>query len=633
VPSIRAAGRRLAGQSGGPLLAAALLLALPGCGCFNHGTNKIDVVLANLSPASLGTAPVVVSARVRWSNHPLPPSPPTSPIPVEKVHPLLRAEILAHPAAIETLLVVYRDPLAANRDSIQRFLSLPDSAHRLTGVALADSFRHARAPRYTVLSTDLDLKYHAATLTTYWLIPAILVRMPLSFVDSLAKNPEVLRIDPLWGEGPPQGPCGNNASNLDIARKLVESDDYLSAGHGNGKIALLDTGVDSSHPILATTGSSKILNRLCDCITPSGDCVGAPIQLDADPQGHGTSSATILSGNASLGDVNHGMTHALLDSYQVYSVPPGKKSLRVYIPGALGAFEDALTNNHTLIVAEIADGYPSDPGYAAYGDLTGSANWACDRGAVVIAANGNTAGKGIPYPANATRAIGVGQYCIKSPDHFESNSAWGPTADLRIKPDIGGPSSVYVAAPGGATAFHNFSGTSGATPFAAGAALMLRNLMTTATTPVPPGEVNALLVLCGRKGWVDAHEGAGRIQMPLGGLLWASSISLVSGKTATIELDPGDLPVSGVEAAVWWPEYGVANGGFPSSSERARVGLEILDPTGASSEPSNVVGSVFQRCSMAGKTPPATGKWSLQIIGAWTTAGPRDVYFAAWAKP
>lgn len=158
-------------------------------------------------------------------------------------------------------------------------------------------------------------------------------------------------------------------------------------------------------------------------------------------------------------------------------------------------------------------------------------------------------------PATAKNVISVGNHKNRysgSPDVMMSGSSRGPTEDGRIKPDLVAPGG-YVRScraqeagdTGSATWTSNYyleyTGTSMATPNAAGAALMVREyLEEIAQRPSPQGAlVKGLLVLgaqdIGSRDIPNDDEGWGRINLrnslaPPGGQgIWVDDRSVMSG--------------------------------------------------------------------------------------------------------
>jgi hypothetical protein len=219
----------------------------------------------------------------------------------------------------------------------------------------------------------------------------------------------------------------------------------------------------------------------------------------------------------------------------------------------------------------------------------------------------------------------------------------GLTPDGRIKPDLGTPTFIMTAGNHDDMHKQSFSGTSCSTPFAGGIALLLKMWMESGGDPVEPGHVHAMMYMCGTEGAVSATEGVGLLALPDGGMVWWGEIPIEEGTSETIPLDPEGMAVSGIQAACWWPEYDMSDGGFPSVLKRARITLKVSDDTGAATATSDVNGSVFQLAT-ARRTGAATaGTWKLRLEAPTAPALPghedeegaksRVVYWAAWLKP
>ncbi len=178
-------------------------------------------------------------------------------------------------------------------------------------------------------------------------------------------------------------------------------------------------------------------------------------------------------------------------------------------------------------------------------------------GLTVLFAAGNdgpNAGTVSP-PATAKNVVSVGNHKNRgggSPDVMMGGSSRGPTEDGRIKPDLVAPGG-YVrscraqeATDTGSATWSNtyyleYTGTSMATPNAAGAAVMIREyLEEVAQRPSPQGAlVKALLVLgaqdMGSRDIPNNDEGWGRVNLrntlapPNGQGIWVDDRSVMSG--------------------------------------------------------------------------------------------------------
>ncbi len=612
-------------------IARLAVLALVGSGCgFNARGGGESATYYRVRVDSLGATPAVVRLRSIVRRHGRgarkagfrPPA-----RPVGKVDSLVWKAVRDRPGRRDTVLVTFRDPLlrqfvpgAGRRDSAR--VGLLTHGHG-PGAGLAAGLAGARDSSYDRLVAELARDYRAREIRRYWLIQALLLEMPLdsAAVASLARRPDVLSIEPLRGGPPPQvrmGPCGTTGETAAYASAMLGIERLRAAGLARGRIGLIDTGVLPTHTLLAQSGR---LRRFLDCTDPSKDrCEETSTQADAHPPGHGTASAALLVGDDPADERHRGLTDALLDSYRVY-VTSGTTSA-VTTDAAVKAFEDAVEQGFEVIVAEVA--------LSPVGALAQQVLRAYGRGTLVVAANGNESGI-VSGPASSPLAVGTGAYCVHT-NRFVKELAHGRTADGRIKPDITAPSSVYTAGRTGSgamtsTDMSSYNATSGATPFAAAAALSLLGGVGTAPDP---GAALAMMVLCGEKGKVDPEEGAGPVRLPADGVLRWGKEGLSNGDTVTIQLDVEE-PAAGMEVAIWWPEFGQGDGGLPSFEERADIDLEVVSPSGARGASADW-GSAFERVSIPAD-PPVSGTWTLRLIGFWVPGEPRQVYWAAWARP
>ena len=211
--------------------------------------------------------------------------------------------------------------------------------------------------------------------------------------------------------------------------------------------------------------------------------------------------------------------------------------------GSSAASEQSKYNSETEDVDDRAHYY--DRYYSGTAGLT-----------ILFAAGNDGPNSGtVSPPATAKNVISVGNHQNRyngAPDSMMSGSSRGPTEDGRIKPDLVAPGG-YVrscraqeATDTGSATWNNnyyleYTGTSMATPNAAGAAVMVREyLIEIAQRPSPQGAlVKALLVLgaqdIGTRDIPNDNEGWGRINLknslaPSGGKgIWVDDRSVMSG--------------------------------------------------------------------------------------------------------
>jgi serine protease AprX len=529
----------------------------------------------------------------------------------DKVHPTLRRWLGERSdEEREQIVVVLSDTMAIPRFP-EPAIEEPrqtDRNQRLIerGEELVRSIEAQRAPGYEQFETQLT-DYDAVLVERFWIINGVVVEMPLSAVERLASRDDVVSIEPRFsGEEPPQ-------DEVDDGRARIRSDPYFNLAPplgpqlNGGWIGLLDTGVRFSHTQL--TNPSHIDFRR-DCINGGADCnTGTTLNPNDDCWNHGTSSAAIIVANANQGNDFRGVTGITLDSFKVYATATPCGGLDA--AAAVRGFQAAVAALDRVIVAEMQGAGDHASAIARAADA------AFDAGAVVIAANGNFGPNPgtVNCPANARRVIGVGNFDVQTLQQVASQSR-GPTADGRFKPDIQAPTNTETASNASDTARRIFTGTSGATPYASGAAALLRNWLRGGTGQIDPGQVYAHLILSGQQPSFDNTTGAGRLRLPpLSGASVFGKHSV--GHQAVIDIDFGVIggPDRTIDAAIWWPEFGAAHND---------IDLSLIDPSGVTRASSVSINSVFERCRVAAPTPQ--GIWKVRIRGYSVPSAPQTVY-------
>jgi subtilisin family serine protease len=310
-------------------------------------------------------------------------------------------------------------------------------------------------------------------------------------------------------------------------------------------VAVLDTGIDTTHPDL--DGGVVSLAR---------DFTGEG--TTTDKVGHGTHVASTIAGSGEAsGGAYRGVAFGahLLNGRVLNSQGEGETSW------IIDAMEWAATNGASIInmslgvEGEYTDG--TDPGSLAVDAISAK------YGTLVVVAAGNDGYHGsstVSTPGTADSALTVG--AVDSGDHLAGFSSTGPRfGDAALKPDVVAPGVDIIAARASgivaAQPFDDFymydSGTSMAAPHVAGAAAILKAARPDLTGP----QLKAILMGSAQAAGNPVHsEGSGRIWIPgaLAETVYASPASLSIGvfasprpsqtpRTRTVTYtNPGDSP-------------------------------------------------------------------------------------------
>ncbi|MEK6191887.1 MAG: S8 family serine peptidase, partial [Chloroflexota bacterium] len=265
----------------------------------------------------------------------------------------------------------------------------------------------------------------------------------LSGLDALRASPLVERVDIDRTRAVTAAP-NDTAYPIQWALPQIGWDQLFGSvtPAGTATVAILDTGVDASHPDL-------------DEILVPGASILAGSSWSSDPNGHGTWMTGIVAAEA---DNAYGMAGV---GYAGVSVMP------VVVLGADGTGQDsdiiagvvwAANQGADVILMAF-----SNPGYSPALQIALDYAWA--QGAVLVAATGNDASSSVTYPAGDRGVIGVA--ATDQTDALASFSNWGEAAFLAA-PGV----DIQASEPGGTRA--TISGTSAAAAHVAGAAALLK---------------------------------------------------------------------------------------------------------------------------------------------------------------
>jgi subtilisin family serine protease len=267
-------------------------------------------------------------------------------------------------------------------------------------------------------------------------------------------------------------------ANVFSAMSIPDAWDY-STGDDSIIVAVVDSGVDFSHPDLA----GKLLSTGYDFVNDDND--------PSDDYGHGTVVAGIIAANANNGAGIAGASNG--------------KILPIKVLNAQGkGFASDIAEGIKYAADNGADIINLSCGTAFYSKAVEDAvNYAYDAGIVVIASTGNT-GSAIEYPAACKNAIAVG--AVTASKEYASYSCYGSAIDL-VAVGSGVASTTNKQ---GRSTYVTATGTSFSAPFVSALAVLSLSIDKSLT----PDEVKAAMEKgatdLGESGW-DEYTGYGCI--------------------------------------------------------------------------------------------------------------------------
>jgi serine protease AprX len=440
-------------------------------------------------------------------------------------------------------------------------------------------------------------------------------------IGELAANPAVTRIEEnsrvrALNAGA-QLSFGVVKARSDVPSLDGEADGNAATYSGGDLVAaVIDTGIDGTHLDL---DEGKVL-AFKDFVNGRTTAY--------DDHGHGTHVAATIAGDgdARADGANRGVAPA--------AGLVGVKALDANGGGSMATVTAAID-----WVVQVKDAHGIEAinlslGAAGCSDGTDATSQAVNRaaaaGLIVVVAGGNE-GPGmctIGAPGAATGALTVGAMADTATGGFKqaSFSSRGPTADGRVKPDISAPGvGIESAATGTTNGYVSQSGTSMATPFVAGVALLMKDANPALTQGDVKNRVMSTAIDWGRGGdnrtagtrGADADYGAGRLDAYAA--LKAAGAALGTGPAAPAHvLHEGSLGGSGA-----YIDYrlDVVSTGFPVgatmiiSSLSAGVAtnpdldLYLYSPSGSLVARSERI----ERQEDISFTPTATGTYTLRV--------------------
>jgi len=367
--------------------------------------------------------------------------------------------------------------------------------------------------------------------------------MPLGISSQLAALPGVIYVEPNRIRKSQSLTPNDPQLNAQWALRNVQAmqawgvapDGFLAgavAETGRVRIAVLDTGVDCTHPDFVNAGGSSTDTaaggQLNWSVSKAYYTTTAPTPCPwGDDFGHGTHVAGIIAAAANNGQGVAGVAYPV--EILVYKVLDSTGS---GTDGRISqAIVDAANNGASVISLSLGA-----PGYSQ--TLQSAINYAWQKNALVVAAAGNNSSPGLFFPAGANYAMGVAA--------TDSNDTMAGFSNYGLAVAVGAPGvSILSTAPTyvtplGATAYAQLSGTSMSAPHVSAEAGMIFGAspnMTAATARMLIEESADNINAGGQAG---AQLGYGRINLwrALTGNLRPSSLGGITGQVVDVNGNP-----------------------------------------------------------------------------------------------
>jgi len=256
----------------------------------------------------------------------------------------------------------------------------------------------------------------------------------------------------------------------------------------NVKVAVLDTGVDYSHPQLQGSTCGDVSNP-----TVCGKTFVAGTTTFFDDHGHGTHVTGIITSD-------DGDSKGVAPDASVWMGKVCNSSGSCYTSDMAAAMEYVVVNHVAKIMSISIGGGGTGASNCDKDYLANKVNWAVTNGVTAVIAAGNSGGI-VSSPGCASKAIAVG--AVSKSDIRASWSGSGKALDI-VAPGV----SIYSTLPG--NNYASWDGTSMATPHvAATIALMMEK-----NPGLSVAQIKSILYSTskdlGSAGW-DRYYGAGRI--------------------------------------------------------------------------------------------------------------------------
>jgi len=340
-------------------------------------------------------------------------------------------------------------------------------------------------------------------------IKALSAKIPVEAIDGLLRNPHIVYVEPnielhaleeeyLWG-----------MDRIFGDESFILPTWVTSTGDGV-KVAILDTGIDPSHPDLAGRVSQGV------DFTETGSSF--------DDNGHGTH----VSGTVAAIYSNNIGVYGVAPSASLYAVKVLDSTGSGYLDWIIAGIQWAIDNDIDIINMSL--GTSSD-----VQALEDACNAAYEADILIVAAAGNSGNKPgnrdtVEYPGGYASVIAVA--ASDSNDLRASFSSTGPDVEL-IAPGV----NILSSIPGVAYAY--YSGTSMASPHVAGVAA----LVLAANSELTNVQVRSILQQTAENlGLKQEHQGYGLVRADLA----VQAASVTTPPASDTDPEPGTVTVSNI---------------------------------------------------------------------------------------
>lgn len=335
------------------------------------------------------------------------------------------------------------------------------------------------------IETDVFRGSSAKVLSRFSLQPHLAAEVDVNTLERLKASPRVLSIE----------------EDVAVPLALAESTAMIGAPTAwasgvtgtDQTVAVLDTGVDKTHPMLA----GKVISEACYSSTTAQSkslCPGGVAQSTATDSGkncptsisgcsHGTHVAGIVAGDGGAPGTRGVAPGAKVLAIQVFSHFPASNNVMSYTSDQIRALERVFALKDSQKIASVN----MSLGAGQYTSACDGSNLALKAAidnlrsagvATVIASGNNGYTNAISAPACISSAISVGAHCDAGPDGSACATGLGGIAsysNIASFVSLVAPGSyIRSSVPGGG--YQSYNGTSMAAPHVAGAWAQLRQL-------------------------------------------------------------------------------------------------------------------------------------------------------------